>query len=109
MATARSSKRGRGPGRPFVKGQSGNPGGRPKDVRGIQRLALDMCPEALEKLAELMREAKSERAQAAAAGAILDRGCGKPTQPADGRIDVRWIVRDKPMSEDEWRRTYVDK
>jgi hypothetical protein len=31
------------------------------------------------------------------------------SQPADGRIDVRWIVRDKPMSEDEWRRTYVDK
>jgi hypothetical protein len=79
------------------------------DVLGIQRLALERCPEAIEKLVKLMAEAKSERAQAAAAGAILDRGCGKPTQPADGRIDVRWIVRDKPMSEDEWRRTYVDK
>jgi hypothetical protein len=109
MATARSSKRGRGPGRPFVKGQSGNPGGRPKNVLAIRRLALDMCPEALEKLAKLMREAKSERAQAAAAGAILDRGCGKPTQPIEGLHDVTWHVRDQPMSEDEWRRTYVDK
>jgi hypothetical protein len=60
-------------------------------------------PEALENLAKLMREAKSERAQAAAAGAILDRGCGKPTQPIEGQQNVIWHVRDQPMSEDECR------
>jgi hypothetical protein len=92
-----------------VPGQSGNPGGRPKDALGVQRLALERCPEAIEKLVKLMREAKSERAQAAAAGAILDRGCGRPTQPIEGVHDVTWHARDQPMSEDEWRRTYVDK
>jgi hypothetical protein len=113
--TADSAEKTRGPkpkgkprGRPFVPGQSGNPGGRPKDVLGIQRLALEMCPEALEKLAKLMREAKSERAQADAAAKILDRGCGKPTQPVDGRHDVTWHVRDQPMSDDEWRDTFTD-
>jgi hypothetical protein len=88
--TARKKRRQGGPGRPFVPGQSGNPGGRPKDVLGIQRLALERCEEAIEKLVKLMREAESERAQAQAAMAILDRGCGKPTQPADGRLDVTY-------------------
>jgi hypothetical protein len=87
-----TAKKRRGPGRPFVPGQSGNPNGRPKDV-----------------LAKLMREAESERAQASAASAILDRGCGKPTQPVDGRLDVTWHVSDQPMDPDEWRRTYAGK
>jgi hypothetical protein len=75
-------------------------------VLGIQRLALERCPEAIEKLTELMRSAQSERARADAASKILDRGCGKPTQPADGRLDVTYHVRDQPMSLDEWRRTW---
>jgi hypothetical protein len=104
----RPKPKGKPRGRPFVPGQSGNPGGRPKDVLGIQRLALERCPEAIEKLTELMRSAKSERAQADAASKILDRGCGKPTQPADGRLDVTYLVRDEPMPMDEWRRTFTD-
>jgi hypothetical protein len=113
--TTHSTEKPRGPkpkgkprGRPFVPGQSGNPGGRPKDVLGIQRLALERCPEAIEKLTELMRSAQSERAQVDAASKILDRGCGKPTQPADGRLDVTYHVRDQPMPLDEWRRTFTD-
>jgi hypothetical protein len=72
-------------------------------MRRRQRLALEMCPKALEKLAKVMREAESDRAQASAAIAILDRGCGKPTQSVDGRHDVSWHVRDQPMSDGEWR------
>jgi hypothetical protein len=113
--TADPAEKSRGPkpkgkprGRPYVPGQSGNPGGRPKDALGIQRLALELCPEALEKLAKLMREAESERAQASAASAILDRGCGKPTQPVDGRLDVTWHVSDQPMDPDEWRKQFTD-
>jgi hypothetical protein len=37
--TAKSKGKPRG--RPFVPGQSGNPGGRPKDVHGIRQLSLD--------------------------------------------------------------------
>jgi hypothetical protein len=92
-----------------VKGQSGNPGGRPKDVLAIQRLALAEGEASIQKLVYLRDNGENERTQAMAAIALLDRGCGKPTQPADGRIDVQWIVRDKPMSEDEWRRTYASK
>jgi hypothetical protein len=79
-----------------------------KDVLGIQRLALERCPEAIEKLTELVRSAESERAQADAAGKILDRGCGKPTRAVDGRLDVTYHVRDQPMLLDEWRRTFTD-
>jgi len=92
----------------FVPGQYGNPSGRPKDVLGIQRLALERCPEAIEKLTELMRSAQSERAQADAASKILDRGCGKPSQPVDGQHNVIYHVRDEPMPLDEWRRTFTD-
>jgi Family of unknown function (DUF5681) len=70
-------------GRPFVPGQSGNPNGRPKDVLGIQRFAREYGIAAIEKLVKLMEGAESERAHATAAVAILDRGCGKPTQPIE--------------------------
>jgi hypothetical protein len=95
--------------RPFVPGQSGNPGGRPKDVHGIRQLSLDEGEASIATLVNVRDTDESGSNRIKAAIAILDRGCGKPTPPADGRVDVQWIVRDKPMSEDEWRRTYVDK
>jgi Family of unknown function (DUF5681) len=96
------------PGTRFVPGQSGNPSGRPKDVLGIQRYSREFGPEAIDKLVELMRKAASESAQATAAVAILDRGCGKPTQPAEGRLDVTYLVRDEPMPMDEWRKRFAE-
>jgi hypothetical protein len=50
----------------------------------------------------------NKMAQASAAGMILDRGCGKPTQPMEGRLDVSWHVSDQPMSPDEWRKQFTD-
>ena len=64
---------------PFEKGKSGNPGGRPKENEEIKRLAQEHCPEAIERLATLMKD-KSSRTAVAACIAILDRGCGKPPQ-----------------------------
>jgi Family of unknown function (DUF5681) len=67
-----------GPGR-FQKGQSGNPGGRPKLEGEIRDLAQRHGNAALKRLVQLMG-AKNERVAVAAAHAILDRACGKPAQ-----------------------------
>jgi Family of unknown function (DUF5681) len=48
-------------GRPFQKGQSGNPSGRSKDTHKISQLAKAYTEEAIEKLAEIMRTGKTEQ------------------------------------------------
>jgi hypothetical protein len=65
-------------GRPFVKGRSGNPGGRPRVVGTLRDLARAHAPEAIEELARLALKAKSETARIAAIRELLDRGYGKP-------------------------------
>ena len=71
-----------GQGRPFQKGISGNPGGRPKVLGDVQELAREKSPEAITTLANIMRDDKAPpAARVAAANALLDRGYGKPTQP----------------------------
>ena len=62
----------------FTKGQSGNPGGRPRDEEKVAELARSYTREAIETLAELMRSGNEERVRGMAAQALLDRGCGKP-------------------------------
>ena len=46
----------------FVKGYSGNAGGRPKDEHNIAALARSYSTEAIETLVNLMRNAKRPRA-----------------------------------------------
>jgi HEAT repeat protein len=71
-----------GKGRPFPKGISGNPGGRPKVLGDVQALARQKSPEAINTLANIMDDQKAPpAARVAAANALLDRGYGKPTQP----------------------------
>jgi hypothetical protein len=59
---------------PFEKGQSGNPGGRPKALKEIQELAQRHAPEAIETLAQIAREGESKQARMAATNA----GCRAP-------------------------------
>ncbi|MDC0433136.1 HEAT repeat domain-containing protein [bacterium] len=62
----------------FVKGYSGNTGGRPKDEHNIAELARSYSTEAIDTLVDLMRSAKDDRVRGTAAQALLDRGFGKP-------------------------------
>ena len=96
---------GRPRGRPFAKGQSGNPGGRPikpltievrKLEQDVRMLARDRGAEAIDKLVALMRgvvRVEIDRkpvemlvppmTQLAAANAMLDRGYGRPAQAVE--------------------------
>lgn len=71
----------------FRRGQSGNPGGRPKCEGEVRELARRFTSEAIGSLVEIATGAKFDpRARVAAATALLDRGYGKPPQ------NVRWTV-----------------
>lgn len=66
----------------WTRGQSGNPGGRPKDLKEIQDLARALCPKAIRCLDRIMDDNDAPHAaRVAAANVILDRGLGKPVQP----------------------------
>ena len=69
------------------KGQSGNPGGRPKVIGDLQEQARQWAPEALEALREIAasRDAPPS-ARVSAAVALLDRGYGKPAQSIDAKV-----------------------
>lgn len=65
----------------FQPGQSGNPTGRPKADMTIRDLAKTYTEEAIDTLAEIMRNPKASAAtRVQASCALLDRGWGKPAQ-----------------------------
>jgi hypothetical protein len=73
-------------GKPFPKGQTGNPGGRPKRTEQEFELIAackDKTPDALNVLEEIMRNGENERNRFAAALAIIERAHGKPVQPTE--------------------------
>ena len=63
----------------FVKGQSGNPGGRPKDD-DIKALAREHTPAAIARLAKVVKTSKNDKAAVSAADVLLNRAYGKPAQ-----------------------------
>lgn len=67
----------------FEKGQSGNPGGRPKESAAVKALARQHSEKAVMRLVGLIDSA-NEATALAAANAILDRAIGKPPQAIVG-------------------------
>ena len=63
----------------FQKGQSGNPGGRPKDDPEVKELAKSYTTEAIERLAHWLR-CDNPKASVTACLALLDRAWGRPLQ-----------------------------
>jgi hypothetical protein len=66
-------------GRPFVKGRSGNPSGRPKALAEIVSLCRQHSVEAVRRIVELIGS-DDERVSLAACQYLLDRGYGKPKE-----------------------------
>jgi len=93
----------------FQKGQSGNPGGRPKAESEVRELAQQHGPAAVNRLVALMNS-RNERVAVAACQAVLDRGYGKAPQAmkvdgdlgihGSGLIDIlASLDRDEPAPE----------
>ena len=77
----------------FQKGQSGNPGGRPKAERSVRDLAQQYTAEAVEALVDVVRTGKpAERVQAATA--LLDRGWGRPSTAIEMTSTVKTSLVD---------------
>src|SRR5678816_1784552 len=81
-------------GKPFKKGQSGNPGGRPKVVAEVKELARTHTGAAIETLVSIMSNPKAApAARVSAANSLLDRGYGKPPQHITGEGGPSFVVR----------------
>jgi Family of unknown function (DUF5681) len=62
----------------FKPGQSGNPGGRPKEVAHVKELAKTYTAEAITTLAKVMRDSSAPHsARVKASESLLDRAWGK--------------------------------
>lgn len=81
-----SAKRRRGPGKPFQKGQSGNPGGRPAIPAEVKEALAAACPHAVERLIQFV-DNPDPKIALAACERVVERVLGRvplPLQGADG-------------------------
>jgi hypothetical protein len=100
-------------GKPFKKGQSGNPGGRPKAVAEVQELARQHTTDAVQTLVSIMTDPKSApAARVSAANSLLDRGYGKPPQHQHitGADGPQYVVRlpEPCKTAEEWQASLGD-
>jgi hypothetical protein len=79
-------------GKGFLPGQSGNPGGRPKEIGQVRDLARQHTTLAVKTLVHVMQHGTKDAARVAAAQALLDRGWGRPQQTMDVDGGVKLII-----------------
>ncbi len=93
----------RGPGRPFKKGKSGNPSGRPKTPPEIRELAREHGPRALERAIALMKN-RDPAVALRACGMVMDRAYGKSAQPFVGADDHPPVIESTEIDDKELAR-----
>ena len=72
----------------WTKGQSGNPGGRPKALGDIREIARKHTREAIKTLVTVMQTPKAtDQARVHAATALLDRAWGRPAQTIRASVE----------------------
>jgi hypothetical protein len=83
-------------------GQSGNPGGRPRQVADLRAKAREYTQQALDVLVAALSD-KSPYVRIAAAREILDRGYGRPVTQvelqAHGLRPIEIVIAQRPESE----------
>lgn len=79
--------------KPFQKGQSGNPSGRPKQNKDVAEVARENAEKAIRRLAKLV-DSDDDRVALAAAQAVLDRAVGKPVQSINSTVENKRDIRD---------------
>lgn len=91
----------------FGKGQSGNPGGRPKkteEERTLEAMCKQRTPEALATILSIMGSSEQDRAKLAAAQYILDRGWGKAKESIEHSGSVTLSIADQIKQAHEQRK-----
>lgn len=85
----------------YKAGESGNPGGRPKEYRTVVDLARKRTVRAVKVLTEIMENSAADAgARVKAAATLLDRGWGKAPQV----LEVQRTIKPREMSLADIRR-----
>lgn len=87
-------------GKPYPKGKTGNPGGRPKRTKeelDLIAACKDKTPAALDVITALMKEASSDSVRLNSAIFIIDRAYGKATQFIDAKVTTMSDLDDSEL------------